>query len=461
MKYYFNKFSNFSIIIKPSNHQIIKSSYLFLPFLICFFLFLPSLCFPSFDDQFIEANDIGENKIPHFGKSRVLMVPIIIETSKYPNMVKWEKFFRYDMSTGTNTFSNFWKVNSLGKYDVEVVMVDPIFYSDCPLPPTFKNCAIPRGDVNALSPGIKFLKNLLKRVKEERKINFKDFDINGIDGKADNWIDGILVMSNASFPGVAFPISIFDKIEFDGVKIGAIAIAELNGDEVIALHEFGHLLGFGDLYHEKKRRSGLHFSLMGEYTKKIPLLDAYSRMKIGWANVEETNTAIQNSISKEMIVPPVIDTGKIFKIGSDKEFFLIENRGPDTAGLYDMSLHKNGIAIYHIDETKLPRPNKYLFVQLLAHCLNCDEWHPLIMNVQADGLFEIQQGLSKRNSIDEKDLFHTGNTLVPDLENQHLFSNTNRYLSSNWYNGKPSGIHITDIDSDTALPNISIKLRIF
>lgn len=404
----------------------------------------------GFDDEFLEAGSIGQDKVPHLGFSRVLVIPLIIDDVKSPDglLDRWNSYFENKLDAFT--FRNYWNVNSLGRYDVEVTFAKPVHYATCPLPKEFKNCAVPRGDANALEPGIKFLKDVIDRVKKESGINFADFDVNGPKEIADGWVDGLMVMSNADFPGVALPVSLFKKFSVDGVKIGAVAIASLDDKEIIATHEFGHLLGFGDLYHEHKHNRGLYLSLMGEYNDGMPLIDAYSRYKIGWADVIDIKPGTP---PEKILLPPAITSGKVARIGNDKEFFLVENRGP--GDLFDKKIEKQGLAIYHVDETVFPIPGKWSFIQFVQNCLNCDEWRPLVMNEQPGGKFVIQMGdVKKIGDI----LFHKGDSFKSDYTNQNEISERNPAFNSNWYSGEPSDVEITDIDDATTLPGVTVKI---
>jgi M6 family metalloprotease-like protein len=411
---------------------------------------LSAPCAAGFDDQFIEPHDIGQNKVPHMGYSRVLVIPVVIDELGDPALSGWEAFFRNDLEA--MTFKNFWHVNSVARYEVDTTLLEPVHYAKCPLPTdTFPGCKVPRGDVKALQPGIDFIKDLLTRVQKEQGVNFADYDINGPDYTADGWVDGILVMTNADFTGIALPVSFFKNMKLDGTKIGAVAFAALDDHPVIPIHEFGHLLGFGDLYHEHKRDRGLYLSLMGEYDRGIPLIDAYSRIKIGWADVVEAEGAPQ-----EFRLAPAETSGQVLRIGGDSEFYLVENRGPGK--FFDKGLSGRGLAVYHVDESTRPEPGKWTFIQLVIDCLNCNEWHPLAMNMPPDGRFRIQRGELPVQPGEL--LFGTGDKLMPDYMFQNVLTEYRYSLNSNWYSGEPSDIAIFDIDNRTHLPAITVKAGI-
>ena len=396
----------------------------------------------GFDDHFAESGDIGEYKVPHEGLSRILVVPVIIDNLDTPDLAPWSAFFENKLDA--LTFRNYWHVNSLGRYNTEVRMIEPIHYADCPLPEEFTNCRVPRGDIDALAPAIDFVKELLERARDEQGLNFADFDLNGSRGVPDGWADGILIITNADISGVALPMSLFKNIKIHGVQIGGVGFLTFSDHEVIALHEFGHLLGFADLYHEQKQDRGAYLSLMGEYSHGIPLLDAYSRMKIGWADVVDVDGPPES-----LLIPPAIVSGRVIRIGGESEFYLVENRTPGE--FFDADLEKPGLAIYHIDESLLPEPGEWTFIQLVTDCLNCDEWHPFIMNEQPDGKFRIQRGESTDPNIC---LFRGGQSFKPDYLSQNPITDDNAKMHSNWYSGEPSDVLISDINDKDHLPAI-------
>ena len=99
-------------------------------------------------------------------------------------------------------------------------------------------------------------------------VDFSQFDTSGsIAGTPDQVIDGVIIVSNAGFPGIALPVKDLSgnqilnflgappSFTYADVTIGAVAIsgAEGFGGEkatFVTAHEFGHLLGFCDLYNE-------------------------------------------------------------------------------------------------------------------------------------------------------------------------------------------------------------------
>lgn len=127
-------------------------------------------------------------------------------------------------------------------------------------------------------------------------------------------------------------------------------------------------------------------------------------------------------------------------MGTGSEYFLVENRTPDV--LWDQDIMPGGLAIYHIDESKLPGDDPLAFILTIVQCVQCDAWSPLIMLEQADGLFELQKSTGNRD--DAGDLFHAGDSF-PASEDTSSFDASTTSLNSNYYSGVTSGIAIDSI----------------
>lgn len=131
--------------------------------------------------------------------------------------------------------------------------------------------------------------------------------------------------------------------------------------------------------------------------------------------------------------------GQFYRIGSDSEIFLIENR--QRTG-YDSYLPGDGLLIWHL---------KSAFG-------NCHFWRPglnadssgwgFIQLVQADGLFGLENNVSSGNAGDPYP-GSTGNT---------VFTATST-PNSNWYggyDGVPSGVNITNVSSSGAVMSFTL-----
>jgi len=414
-------------------------------------LFCPSLASGGFIDHFAQKNDIGRNKVPNKGLSRVLVIPVNLNTAKLPKLdtERIAKFFSDDPNRVN--FPGYWRVNSLGKLKIIADIAKPVNYQHCPFNNS-DNCTPKRKDLKGLFKGLPLIKEVLRRVKQESKLDFKRYDINGIDGKADGWSDGILILLNVGWFGVALPFGIVDEnqtVEIDGVKINMVAISSGPRYLPMAIHEYGHLLGFADLYDEYRNTYGLQLSSMGNWRydyRKTPLLDPFSKMQIGWADVVEIS-GIQ-----EILLAPA-QSGKVYKLGRKREFFLIENRQANRP--YDLMIASPGISVFHVNLNRMPGSEKLDFLKTVVDCLNCRKWHPFMMNVQADGKYDVQYKLKR---FENRDLFRSGDAFLPDRQRLNL-SPSNVWFSSNYYNGNYSGISITNIDSDSFFPFIRATLE--
>lgn len=480
-------------------------------FTVTAFLVLTAPSFGGYVDHFTRTDDIGQYKAPNRGVSHILVIRVQVNDKPY-DWAPWEAFF--DNDAPGFTFRNYYREQSLGRYDPIVTLTDPIEYDTCPAqfnnPKLFPNCSIARGDPNALLPGLSLIHEIFERLTVEQPwINLADFDINGINGAPDGWLDGVILISNLDFTGIALPTSIFYDVEitwglcakmieglapylgglnidpdevcpllvnmtpeelqntppFDqlylleaqGKKVGMVGIASSLDPLIIPIHEFGHVLGFGDLYREHyatdppytKTIPGLKYSMMGSYGNNyVPQFDAFSRMRIGWANP----IPVQGTMT--VLIPPVLESGVVYYFETGNEMFVVENRGPES--YYDSIFSKNGLAVYHVNLLREPDPGPFGFVFMLLNCLNCDDWKPFIMNEQADGLFELQRGITGTNP--DNDLFHTGDEFPTGMNYEPPPSPTNLVLNSNNYNGRYTGFSITDIDSDTYAPYILATL---
>ena len=252
------------------------------------------------------------------------------------------------------------------------------------------------------------------------------------------------MIPNFGVGGIALPIGLLRQggaPMLDSVQVGHIGIAQ---SQFVAVHEFGHLLGFTDLYDESKQASDMPYSLMSHFSgNKLPFLDAFSRVQIGWAAVEDVVG------EKQVQVRPATLDGHVVRLGTGaKEYFLVENRGP--APPWDTDMQTRGLAVWHVDERRLPDGADDSFVTPLGRCVNCDTWRPLLMLVPADGKFDLQ---FRRARNDREDLFLEGDMLIPGALREPLRPKALAF-DSNRYDGVPTGVVIRDIDTQSASPAI-------
>ena len=104
-------------------------------------------------------------------------------------------------------------------------------------------------------------------------------------------------------------------------------------------HEFGHILGFIDLYGGPPIND-----VMGEDSDAT--LGAFSRLQIGWGE------AIEVKGPGTFILEPVMESGQVLRIGEPPRYLLVENRDGPLHRAWDSSLP--GVYIYSVDEDTLP-----------------------------------------------------------------------------------------------------------
>lgn len=137
----------------------------------------------------------------------------------------------------------------------------------------------------------------------------------------------------------------------------------------IWVHEFGHELGWIDLYDVDGSSAGvdtwsvmgLHWlALPGEPTgTRPPLPDPFSRSQVGWLTPTQVTTPtsgvpLASSATTDEVLqlgdnPNGVDVG-FLNSGGTGEYFLVENR--EQAG-YDIALAGCGTLVWHIDERRL------------------------------------------------------------------------------------------------------------
>jgi len=333
-----------------------------------FTLLVASSAFGNALDHLRTQDDIGVNKVPHLGTSRILVIASRVGRDLTP--AEWDRLRdTYDPAGPPGSFRAFWRTTSVGRYDPVPTLVQPVIYRNyCPLPgKTLADCRFTLADIQIIGMrGLKFLfEDILTRVRDEQGIDLSQFDVNGADaGVADGYFDGVIVETDI-YGGVALPLAaLFSNMAvvtawprapdagflddggvdgaFDGgptLRCGTVALIPPDR------HEFGHTLGFIDLYNGPTVND-----LMADTATS---LGAFSRQQIGWGEVVPVTGDL------ELDLKPVFEGGPVLRIGAPPKYLLVENRGGPQHGRYESS--HPGIYVYSIDETKLPTtPTGYL-----------------------------------------------------------------------------------------------------
>lgn len=419
-----------------------------------------SVAHADFIDHFSKPADVGAAKVPSMGTSQVLVITVEVAGYEPLDMEAIRAYFA-ETPSGESQFTDFYDRASLGLFHPVVTVLDPVQYDACPLPEDYfgyEDCSIPRGGggdvamiVDSVEAGLALITDILTRVDTEQEVDFSRFDVNGPDGSPDGWIDGVLLLHNIGFGGIALPIYTLTEVpEFDGTQVNIVGIAE---SEHVALHEFGHLLGWADLYDETGVTRGYQYSHMGSwgYSTPPPAPDGFSRMVAGWVTPRVFS---EGDSETDVRIEPAIG-GDVVQVGTGTEYYLLENRGAVDGDYIDAGIRGRGLSITHVNLDEYPDDSSGQWPIRLLNCLNCEPWAPMLMNEQADGEFHFQRG-EQRKDLD--DLFLAGDSFVPVINHEPL-SGSNRVLSSNYYDGRSSGISISNvrIEGDDIVVDITVE----
>ena len=348
-------------------------------------------------DHLRTTDDIGPNKVPNAGVSHILVIPTRVGIEVFPRERLDAMRAFYDPAGGPGTFRGYWLEVSVGRYDPIPTLVDPVLYPDeCPIPgKSIRNCRVELTDLELLADGSvqRLFAGLLERVRDEQEIDLSHFDVNTAAGPGhDGYFDGVIVDSDV-LNGVAMPLNELGVIvavsplpqppapprpdvgldagvadsgiadsEPDARVVDAGADAALPPDAAlpsgprIAMgnvamvppnnHEFGHLLGFIDLYEGPiiNDEMGSPSRFRGGFISST--LSAFSRLQIGWGEVKVVEAPGVFDLA------PVMDGGEVLRIGEPPRYLLVENRSGAAHARWDES--PPGIYVYGIDEEQLP-----------------------------------------------------------------------------------------------------------
>jgi len=438
----------------------------------------------EFMDLLVARDDVGEAKSPTRGTSRVLVIPVEVRNAGFAPLQRQRvvDFFETESESAVR-FPSYFRLNSGERYVPEAVVAPTLVFDGCPASLGVE-CTVDRTDLAALQVGVAFMRTVIARAdggcwlgatacESETAIDFGAYDMNGRHGTPDGWIDGVIIHSNVPGMQVSLPLYRLNgaadgdlsggdggPFELDGVKLGTAALCGDTGrtrPEYGCLNEFSNLLGAADLHQEtywaERHTSdvypGYALSSVGAwaYDENVPMLDAETRYRLGWADVEVV------SGTQRLTLFPSASGGRVAKlgmrIGNRDEYFLAEVRGP--VGAYDRGVVGSrdgtpvfGLSVTRVDWNEGPTGQPGSFAVQLVSCLNCDPWHPFLQNIQADGRWEWQQSGVFRA---EEDLFRPGDAFFPSTDTRP-FSEASPVWGANFYDGTSAGIEIRNLAVD-------------
>lgn len=199
-------------------------------------------------------------------------------------------------------------------------------------------------------------------------------------------------------------------------NLGMVNLGSVSIDIKNLIHELGHaVFNWPDTYDVGGESKGI-----GEFDK---VANPYFRnVWCGWGEIKFLNELPQGT----KVSIPANQVGAYVYVGTDpREYFMVEYVRRD--GIWSL-MPAQGLLIWHVDTRKNDNEESD----------RKSEKHYMISLEQADGLFELEKTphLSAKGLPDDKDLFYAPyktrftESTVPN---------------SNWWNGKPSGLRLTNI----------------
>jgi M6 family metalloprotease-like protein len=436
----------------------------------------------DFIDHFADPHDVGEMKIPRVGTTHILVLPLVIDDLPFENPQHNEADFLadlhafYDVDVPGFGFTHYYDTVSLGRFHPVVTIASPVHFPTCPDLGGFANCNIPRdaglssdltGAAQTIHDSLTFMDEILRCAQQGPGagractsgggVDLKAFDTSGATaGVPDGFVDGVILVTNGGFSSITLPVKDLSgnqilnflgrlpSFTYGTETVGAVSIAGVEGQggakaTFVSAHEFGHLLGFADLYNEDGTTDDLPYTIMGGwyYDQPASLLDAFSRVAIGWAHL------VQVDKSQTITLTPAETTGMVLKLGTGDEFFLVELRRKD-AGVDDTDLTiDSGVVVERVQLNKRPDPAKGKYLATLQHCVNCDAFDPMLMIEEKSGAYDLQFG---RGRDDVKALFQAGDTMGPSTDTAPR-SLSHPVFSTNLLSGAATGIALRVVSS--------------
>ena len=216
-----------------------------------------------------------------------------------------------------------------------------------------------------------------------------------------------------------------------------------NTQETIGVfaHEYGHAIGLPDLYDIDYSSQGIgDWSLMAggswnyvqEPGDRPALMDAWCKYFLDWIKpTQVTGTLTNEPITNASAAADVYQLRNGEPLSG--EYFLVENR--QKSG-FDAGLPGAGLLIWHVDGD-LIKKKKYSNTVNTKECYpskKCSKKHYGVALMQADDDWELEKGTSYGDSGDP----YPGST-----SNTSFTSSSSP--NSNLYNGKSSGVSVTNI----------------
>lgn len=350
----------------------------------------------------------------------------------------------YSDNGATGSVRDYFRENSLGKYNPQYDVVGPVMLSNTRSYYGANKDNKAGGDIRPRE----MIVDACKGAKEQFGTNFSIYDSNN-----DNVVDMVFVVfaGHNEAQGAA-PESIWPhawelgslSIYIDGKKINSYACSselQLAQGTIISgigtiCHEFAHTLGLKDLYDTNGEEEGVtlsgvkNISLMhaGNYNnseRTPPYLNALERYMCGWLTPKTMPT-----LGSVALQPIQKNEAYLVKGAVDGDYFMFEARNGKG---YDQYMNENGnlnvgMMIYHVDISKEHMINGMTaFDRWTYNKPNGDKSHPCFVTLPANSI--VQDGSSPA-------AFYPGTANINSISN-----------IIDW-NGNNVGLIINDIKTD-------------
>ncbi len=323
----------------------------------------------------------GIDTLPSKGNLKALAVFVKFPGESLTSPPSYSKdIFNIDIP---GSFSHFYNEMSCGQLRVEGEVLPKLYVTNHPA-----SYYIDRYDrkQDKMPPYGQVVAEILEKVDSD--IDFSKFDSDGPDGipnsgDDDGYVD-VVFMNFFRIPSGFIPIGeargiaelglggagfVSSDTGISGSNIGVKSgsVQEfLNFPRLVGVmcHEFGHLMGLGDLYNKGQKNPpendsagiglwgimswGASHGWNGNDDTPVPFCE-YSLEKLGWIGPDNERLKVVTQ-SGRILVSPLFQDGEVYKVPlSDREYFLISNRDP-SASYYDRNIHGSGLLIWHVTE---------------------------------------------------------------------------------------------------------------
>jgi M6 family metalloprotease-like protein len=293
-------------------------------------------------------------------------------------------------------------------------------------------------------------------------------DFSNYDGNGDSWVDALIIVhqgqggersgSMNDIRTTIVPLTSGGPLPrfYNGVKVEYFeTVPELAGPgqqmEIgLIAHEFAPFLGMKDdyaLFSSTQFGVG-NFDLLSygcwggdDQTPTQPIYPSpFQKGLAGWLNPLVVNA------DTILVIPPAETNAYAAKLlfgSDDREYFLVTNQQPIG---YDQKIPASGTLVWHVDE-KAYLGNAWSATRD-GHCtVSSPYFHPMIALEQADGLYELENGLNPGNMGDSFPVGAGFSTLTsPDSYSFRCF---------------PSGVELSVLDSSAAGSRVQARFRRF